>query len=52
MVILIYRKKYMNTQYVNQTERITFIPQLQDRKFEIENMMDAIFKGVFLKRYR
>ncbi|XP_067265639.1 cohesin subunit SA-2 isoform X2 [Chanodichthys erythropterus] len=28
------------------------ISELQDRKFEIENMMDAIFKGVFLKRYR
>ncbi|XP_050975250.1 cohesin subunit SA-2 [Labeo rohita] len=28
------------------------INELQDRKFEIENMMDAIFKGVFLKRYR
>ncbi|TRY66235.1 hypothetical protein DNTS_006072 [Danionella cerebrum] len=28
------------------------ITELQDWKFEIENMMDAIFKGVFLKRYR
>uniref|UniRef100_A0A8C2A8N0 Cohesin subunit SA n=1 Tax=Cyprinus carpio TaxID=7962 RepID=A0A8C2A8N0_CYPCA len=28
------------------------ISELQDRKCEIENMMDAIFKGVFLKRYR
>lgn len=28
------------------------ISELQDKKFEIENMMDAIFKGVFLKRYR
>lgn len=28
------------------------ISELQDRKLEIENMMDAIFKGVFLKRYR
>ncbi|KAK7154357.1 hypothetical protein R3I94_007635 [Phoxinus phoxinus] len=28
------------------------ISELQDRKFEIENMMDAIFKGVLLKRYR
>ncbi|XP_016141935.1 cohesin subunit SA-1-like [Sinocyclocheilus grahami] len=28
------------------------ISELQERKFEIENMMDAIFKGVFLKRYR
>ncbi|XP_057192297.1 cohesin subunit SA-2 isoform X2 [Triplophysa rosa] len=28
------------------------ITELQDRKFEIENMTDAIFKGVFLKRYR
>ncbi|XP_052004193.1 cohesin subunit SA-2-like [Xyrauchen texanus] len=28
------------------------ISELQDRKFEIENMVDAIFKGVFLKRYR
>ncbi|XP_030641852.1 cohesin subunit SA-2 [Chanos chanos] len=28
------------------------INELQDRKLEIENMMDAIFKGVFLKRYR
>ncbi|KAM9483946.1 cohesin subunit SA-2 isoform 1-T2 [Salvelinus alpinus] len=26
--------------------------ELQDRRVEIENMMDAIFKGVFLKRYR
>lgn len=51
MVVLMYRKQYMITQYVN-NQQITFIPQLQDRKFEIENMMDAIFKGVFLKRYR
>uniref|UniRef100_A0A673KX03 Cohesin subunit SA n=1 Tax=Sinocyclocheilus rhinocerous TaxID=307959 RepID=A0A673KX03_9TELE len=28
------------------------ISEIQERKFEIENMMDAIFKGVFLKRYR
>ncbi|XP_051566176.1 cohesin subunit SA-2 isoform X2 [Myxocyprinus asiaticus] len=28
------------------------ISELQDRKFEIENMVDAIFKAVFLKRYR
>ncbi|KAJ8407316.1 hypothetical protein AAFF_G00278900 [Aldrovandia affinis] len=28
------------------------ITELQDKKCEIENMMDAIFKGVFLKRYR
>uniref|UniRef100_A0AAY4EE29 Cohesin subunit SA n=1 Tax=Denticeps clupeoides TaxID=299321 RepID=A0AAY4EE29_9TELE len=28
------------------------ISELQDRKLEIENMMDAIFKGIFLKRYR
>uniref|UniRef100_W5M3B8 Cohesin subunit SA n=1 Tax=Lepisosteus oculatus TaxID=7918 RepID=W5M3B8_LEPOC len=28
------------------------IDELQDRRQEIENMMDAIFKGVFLKRYR
>ncbi|XP_062862249.1 cohesin subunit SA-2 isoform X2 [Trichomycterus rosablanca] len=28
------------------------ITELQDRKLEIEDMMDAIFKGVFLKRYR
>lgn len=28
------------------------ITELQDRKLEIENMMDAIFKRVFLKRYR
>uniref|UniRef100_A0A673KVG6 Cohesin subunit SA n=1 Tax=Sinocyclocheilus rhinocerous TaxID=307959 RepID=A0A673KVG6_9TELE len=28
------------------------ISELQDRKCEIENMMDAVFKGVFLKRYR
>ncbi|MBN3295759.1 STAG2 protein, partial [Amia calva] len=28
------------------------INELQDKRHEIENMMDAIFKGVFLKRYR
>uniref|UniRef100_A0AAR2L5C1 Cohesin subunit SA n=1 Tax=Pygocentrus nattereri TaxID=42514 RepID=A0AAR2L5C1_PYGNA len=28
------------------------ITELQDRKLETEDMMDAIFKGVFLKRYR
>ncbi|KAG9271104.1 cohesin subunit SA-2-like [Astyanax mexicanus] len=28
------------------------ISELQDRKLETEDMMDAIFKGVFLKRYR
>uniref|UniRef100_A0A8C9T4B4 Cohesin subunit SA n=1 Tax=Scleropages formosus TaxID=113540 RepID=A0A8C9T4B4_SCLFO len=28
------------------------IDELQDKRLEIENMMDAIFKGVFLKRYR
>ncbi|KAG9348971.1 hypothetical protein JZ751_029288 [Albula glossodonta] len=28
------------------------ITELQDKKCEIENMMDALFKGVFLKRYR
>ncbi|KAG7463587.1 hypothetical protein MATL_G00178160 [Megalops atlanticus] len=28
------------------------IAELQDKSCEIENMMDAIFKGVFLKRYR
>ncbi|XP_016144071.1 cohesin subunit SA-2 isoform X2 [Sinocyclocheilus grahami] len=28
------------------------ISEIQDRKCEIENMMDAVFKGVFLKRYR
>ncbi|KAF7709465.1 cohesin subunit SA-2 isoform X2 [Silurus meridionalis] len=28
------------------------ITELKDRKLEIEDMMDAIFKGVFLKRYR
>ncbi|KAJ8247033.1 hypothetical protein GJAV_G00257990 [Gymnothorax javanicus] len=28
------------------------ISELQDKRCEIENMMDAIFKGVFLKRYR
>ncbi|MCJ8732514.1 hypothetical protein PDJAM_G00212280 [Pangasius djambal] len=28
------------------------IAELKDRKLEIEDMMDAIFKGVFLKRYR
>lgn len=26
--------------------------QLQEKRIEIENMMDTIFKGVFLKRYR
>lgn len=35
------------------SEILTFIFfQLKDRKLEIEDMMDAIFKGVFLKRYR
>ncbi|XP_035378659.1 LOW QUALITY PROTEIN: cohesin subunit SA-2 [Electrophorus electricus] len=28
------------------------ITELQDRKLETEDMMDALFKGVFLKRYR
>ncbi|KAJ8282531.1 hypothetical protein COCON_G00050500 [Conger conger] len=28
------------------------ITELQEKRCEIENMMDAIFKGVFLKRYR
>uniref|UniRef100_A0A665VQU9 Cohesin subunit SA n=1 Tax=Echeneis naucrates TaxID=173247 RepID=A0A665VQU9_ECHNA len=28
------------------------ITELQERRVEIENMMDIIFKGVFLKRYR
>ncbi|XP_010899679.2 cohesin subunit SA-2 isoform X2 [Esox lucius] len=28
------------------------VTELQDKRVEIENMMDAIFKGVFLKRYR
>lgn len=28
------------------------IAELQERRGEIENMMDGIFKGVFLKRYR
>ncbi|XP_062313473.1 cohesin subunit SA-2 isoform X2 [Osmerus eperlanus] len=28
------------------------ITELQDKRVEIENMMDNIFKGVFLKRYR
>ncbi|KAM4609083.1 cohesin subunit SA-2 [Polymixia lowei] len=28
------------------------ITELQDKRTEIENMMDTIFKGVFLKRYR
>ncbi|KAM6985039.1 cohesin subunit SA-2 [Aplochiton taeniatus] len=26
--------------------------ELQDKRMEIENMMDTIFKGIFLKRYR
>lgn len=26
--------------------------KLQEKRAEIEGMMDAIFKGVFLKRYR
>ncbi|KAJ8012485.1 hypothetical protein DPEC_G00043300 [Dallia pectoralis] len=30
----------------------TKVTELQDKRVEIENMMDAIFKGVFLKRYR
>ncbi|XP_023656777.2 cohesin subunit SA-2 [Paramormyrops kingsleyae] len=28
------------------------IDELQDKRLEMENMMDVIFKGVFLKRYR
>ncbi|KAL2081341.1 hypothetical protein ACEWY4_023194 [Coilia grayii] len=28
------------------------VQELQEKKLELENMMDAIFKGVFLKRYR
>ncbi|XP_048862128.1 cohesin subunit SA-2 isoform X2 [Brienomyrus brachyistius] len=28
------------------------IDELQDKKLEMENMMDVIFKGIFLKRYR
>lgn len=26
--------------------------KLQDKRVEIENMMDVIFKGVFINRYR
>ncbi|KAL0964090.1 hypothetical protein UPYG_G00318430 [Umbra pygmaea] len=39
-----------NSQRLERMQRKT--TELQDKRVEIENMMDAIFKGVFLKRYR
>lgn len=36
----------------HRTHVLVSVLQLQDKRLEMENMMDVIFKGVFLKRYR
>ncbi|XP_031442752.1 cohesin subunit SA-2 isoform X2 [Clupea harengus] len=47
------RRKYPGRHASPRLERIQRkVLELQERKLELENMMDAIFKGVFLKRYR
>ncbi|XP_048094885.1 cohesin subunit SA-2 isoform X1 [Alosa alosa] len=47
------RSKYPGRNASPRLERIQRkVLELQERKLELENMMDAIFKGVFLKRYR
>ncbi|GAA6224102.1 cohesin subunit SA-2-like [Lates japonicus] len=47
------RTKTVRQRSTLQLERIQKkITELQERKVEIESMMDVIFKGVFLKRYR
>uniref|UniRef100_A0A1A8KP33 Cohesin subunit SA n=1 Tax=Nothobranchius kuhntae TaxID=321403 RepID=A0A1A8KP33_NOTKU len=46
------RTKTVRSKSAQQLERIQNISELQERRAEIEGMMDAIFKGVFLKRYR
>ncbi|CAJ1079792.1 cohesin subunit SA-2 isoform X2 [Xyrichtys novacula] len=47
------KTKTMRQKSTLQLERIQRkITELQDKRTEIESMMDIIFKGVFLKRYR
>ncbi|XP_074551009.1 cohesin subunit SA-2 [Halichoeres trimaculatus] len=47
------RRKTLRQKSSVQLERIQKkITELQEKRTEIENMMDIIFKGVFLKRYR
>ncbi len=38
--------------YSNNYNELSFSLQLQENQDEIENMMNAIFKGVFVHRYR
>lgn len=47
------KRKTMRQKSTLQQERIQKkITELQEKRAEIESMMDVIFKGVFLKRYR